>query len=126
MSIFRVQSKKVLDKGTRFVGVQLPQQLSSFLSLYSIANGSTKTAVLSDIVEAWVKQQQKLTNEESLIVKLIARAKVELDSRKTKGVKGPYSATNLLSTELRKELKRKGFTTALIDRIINELKDAEN
>ena len=75
-------TNKVSTSESRFVGVFIPQQTNSFLSLYAVSNRVSKSSLIRGILKTWIegKPTEKLTQE--LISNITARLQREWKDKK--------------------------------------------
>src|SRR3990167_8702010 len=79
MTIFKIRSKDFV-KG-KLVGVEIPQQLHSYLALFTLAKGVTKSAVLRNLIQKWYENIP--TSEDELIEILMYEFRIQFQVRKT-------------------------------------------
>ena len=81
MKILKTKQKKTSSEG-RFMGAYLSPQIDSYLSLYSIAKGLTKSMILRGLMQQWYSKERKANSEYQLIQKIIGTAQHEFEIRK--------------------------------------------
>ena len=113
------------EKGTilnsKFVGVWLPQQTNSFLSLYALCKGLTKSQIIRGNVNAWVEEIKQDYPVRDLIPVLIGKYQEEWDDKKR-----PYKAElpnrfNIFKEDLFVYLDRKGLDETDVSQIVEGL-----
>lgn len=115
MAIFKIKSKEVAKTMNVMVGVYLPQPVHSFLSLYCLANETSKTTLIKNLVLEWTAFENEKGSEE-LINKLIKKANEQyLLSKK----RCPATTWEGFQTILQRELEGKDLDKTLIKIIIN-------
>lgn len=112
-------------KTSKFVGAHVPANLFTYLSLYVIVNGTSKTEVLKDVLEEWFQDvsttqasQKDLLKE---VVKYILVPKWE-ESKLSKVLVPKWKESKLSKDKFiiqsREELKKQGFNDSLISNLI--------
>lgn len=102
-------------KGHKLVGANIPSQVFDYLTLYSIARGKSKSAILNSLIEKWKREDAGIYSIQSLrndiVSKLIANFK---------------SQTKLNISEFKEESERvlhsKGLDEQHITYILKHLK----
>ena len=118
MSIFKVKSKEVKEDGTRFVGVHLPLQISSYLYLHCLAKGFTISSVLSEVIKDWVYSRKIELIQKELIQELLSKTQEKWDeSQKIH----PAMQLVVFQNNVIRELESKGIEKEIIKTIINSL-----
>jgi hypothetical protein len=107
----------------KFVGVYVSQQIYSYLMLYTVAVGITKSVILRELIESWKKNQSKHDNEESLIKMLISKINMQWKIEKSIHHDADFAT---YKDKLNKELKKRGMSLEHIDEIINKITDGKN
>jgi len=106
---------KVRNKGTpapgKFVGVYLSLQINSYLSLYALSLGITKSTIVRGEMEEWYKS--KIFSTKELIRELINRIELP-DSKDAEYI--------YFKKKLKIELKQKGISENDIKAILLALK----
>lgn len=119
MGVFKKNIAKKNGKDTIFVGANVPLQANMYLTLYSLATGTSKSQLIANLT----KQFQETFQEEistADLVKLVAANGVkllELESKKTN-----FSSIKFFN-EMKKELLKKGVLSETADLIIINIKD---
>jgi hypothetical protein len=103
---------------TRHTGVQLPRTAFSYLTLYALSKGTTRTQILREIVEDWISNQSEQDLLSGVVEKV--RRKWILEKANT-----PHLGAGRLFEEfkikLKKELQKKEIEEDKIDLILNNL-----
>ena len=115
MSVLKVEYKKKTLVDSKLVGVHLPQQVASYLTLYSLAHGITKSIVVRKEIQDWYNKQSE--TEEELIKLLIKRAKEQQE----KLAESSTLHTGLFKRKLGIDLKHKGISKEHIETILTAL-----
>ncbi len=115
---------------SKFVGVYLPRQICSYLSLYALGTGVSKSKIMRDCIEKWYQGNQRTSSIESLISKLADEAQKEWDARKAIH---RYEWGNKIDTafdfykrEFMTKLERKGIDQEHIKQILGQLNNEED
>lgn len=71
-----ILSKRLKKEGNAafMIGTYIPKRLATFLSLYCLAHGKTKTSVIKALLNNWVKRNQDKESEDELIQLIVQRA----------------------------------------------------
>jgi len=104
MSILKQHFKRKRDEVASLVGVYIPKRLASYLSLYCVARGKTKSSILKMLITEWIEQQQERTNLETLINDISNKA-----YNVWKYPKGKRKNFDTFKGELKNELAYKGI-----------------
>jgi hypothetical protein len=51
----------------RYVGAYIPPHVFEFLTLLSLVKGTSKAAIISDILVKWVQREKEITTPNSLL-----------------------------------------------------------
>jgi hypothetical protein len=117
MSILNVKSKR---SNYKLVGVSMPSPYHNYMSLYSIAKKTSKSAILAGLIEEWCKEMTSHKSETQLIVliakEINAKWKIEKITNKRKNF-------DFYKSRLEAELVKKGITKDQIQRIFTKLKE---
>jgi|GEM_PF-2733637 hypothetical protein len=104
-------------KEVAYIGILIPKEVASFLSIYSVANGITKTKVINDLLIKW-KEETLATKSEFEYVKQI----VELSWESWKNYPIKRTTFYAFCYKLRTEFKARGLKPELINLILDKLK----
>ncbi len=117
-------SKKhtVKEKAVKFVGVNLPLPLNSYLTLYSIAMSTSKSPLICNQIEEWKEIQEELMPIEELIDLVVEKAMEECPE-KDKRIEG---ALLYFLKRLKKELVQKGIEDEVIRKILKKVRHEAN
>ena len=122
MSILKVKSKGITTSESKLVGVYMPLQVSSYLSLYALANEGTKSTVVRALIEKWYRSTKSSNPEKELIEKVTKQILALWRIRK---LAQPWETFVDFQAEVIKELEKKGIIPEYIEQIILKLRDAE-
>lgn len=126
IDIFKIRKSKPSgkDRYGKFVGAMLPPQADTYLSLYSLHRKISKGAILREVIDKWMEQQQKEMNELQIIDSLIDR--VEREWEVYRAVVGKERANwDKFRTELERELSNKGIQPDIIASIMDNASHEE-
>jgi hypothetical protein len=110
-----IQKKKMHDK--RMVSAWMPKELSNYLTLHSIAVGTTKSKVVLYLLEEW---QSKGKSDRDLIEEIAAR--VNMHWKATRAVDPEFDFKKFILS-LEEELIKKGLEQTSIDDIIRRVQN---
>lgn len=116
MVILKRKFKKKEDTSS-LVGVVLPARLATYLTLFCLAHGKTKSSVIKDLLSNWVDQSETEKSFDYLINAIAARSYNIWAVDKEKKMN-----FNTFKNSLKYELKKKGLAP-FSDRILNRLSD---
>ena len=71
MPVVGIKSKR---EDYRLVGVYLPPRVHDFLTLYTLAEGISKSSLFKMLIDDWVNDQKSIGSEKELLQKLGERA----------------------------------------------------
>lgn len=112
-------SKKntVKEKAVKFVGVNIPLPLNSYLTLYAIATSSSKSALICNQMDEWKETQEELMPIEE-VIKLVVENVMKECPPKSKKIEG---ALIHFLKRVKTELIQKGIEEALINKITKKV-----
>jgi hypothetical protein len=119
MSILKKSLKK-RDENASLVGVYIPKRLASYLSLFSLAKGQTKSSILKALITQWIESKQEKVTIDILVHEIALRAYKSW--KKPVGKRDNFAT---FKTELKNELSFKGLAE-FADRIISIVCDEKN
>ena len=122
MSILKVKSKGITTSESKLVGVYMPLQVSSYLSLYALANEGTKSTVVRALIEKWYRSTKSSNPEKDLINKVSQQI---LALWKLTKLAQPHEKFLDFRLVVINELQRKGLTGFYIEWIMKKLQDEE-
>ena len=114
MSYLTIKYKRANYK---LAGVSLPLPIHNFMVLYTLAKGTTKSKLLTRLIQEWLAQEKIKNSEERLIREIIKRTN---DIRKHQ--KEPMSLAKYKDV-IQGELIYKGLSIEQTDKILNGIKD---
>lgn len=114
--------KKLNPEGTKevtFVGILVPKEVSSFLLLYTLAEGVTKTSVILDLLGKW--KDSRTETESDFVNKIVQRSLHEWHHY-------PFRKTSFYAFchQLRLQFKNAKLEQRIIDLIIKQLINEKN
>lgn len=120
MSIFKIRNKRAPIIPRKLVGAYLSQRVNSYLSLYALSKGITKSTVIRNQIEEWHRAESIMYPTEKLVEIIIDKIKPIWKLRK----KSPCSTSdlNLFRRNLKIELIKKGINEVDIIVILTALK----
>jgi hypothetical protein len=103
MAILKNNSKRTEHK---LVGASLPLPVHSYLTIYTLAKGLSKTKIIKPIIEEWVDKHKQKETEIQLIKEIINRYQLQW-----KLIKSSHPMNNLIEFKkcVEHELKEKGL-----------------
>lgn len=104
----------------KLVGASLPLQVHSYLTLYCLAKGVSKTKIIKGLLENWIACQVTThgTSPAELVLCIIKRAGVQWKARKASG----KMSFKEFKESLQAELTEKGVSEDVIASILNGIK----
>lgn len=115
MSLLKAQKKR---EGYRLVGVSIPLQDHNYLTLYALAHDTTKSRILSDQINKWIRVHKNEKSEKILMCEILRRIgniwKAEKSNKKGKTCKQFKEA-------LTQELSYKGIADPYLSQILNSI-----
>ena len=115
MSILKAHSKAEMQK---FTGVFVPQCIFSYISLYILAKGISRSDLLRNMMEKWVEETKSQTQDKELIQDILHKVRLQwkLEKSLTPGLQ-----LFVYKKKLEKELTSKGVEAGTVAIILNEL-----
>lgn len=120
MVILKRKIKKKQDSDSNLVGVFIPTRLATYLSLYCLATGKTKSSIFKTLISDWQEEQEKTNNFDELVYRIAIRS---YNIWKNPNGKRDNFAT--FKSQLRNELEFKGLGV-YVNRIISIISDEKN
>lgn len=115
MPLLKAENKR---NDYRLVGVSLPPQVHSYLSLYASAKGTKKASIFKELLLNWIAEQRSFEPDEELIEQVIHRGQLQWKLLKAKN---PDSDIRVFKAELKLELAGKGILPKYVDSIMKEI-----
>lgn len=103
----------------KLVGAYMPPRVISYLVLYGVANGLSKSKVLRNVVEEWIKEQQTQSPIKNLITDIAKIIKTKWKKERLSGGRN-VSFTNFMQ-DVERELLEKGISEVYVKLIIAEV-----
>jgi len=118
-NIFKLKNQGTVE--SRFIGAQLPCRFHSYLTLYSLAKGVSKTLIIKGLLEDWIQEKKEWGFSAESLMDLIATWIYE---------KSQYELNqDRFLKKAKLELHRKGLNSFQVETIfqrIIELNDTKN
>jgi len=115
MSLFGINSKR---KDYRLMGAHLSLWVHSYMTLYALAKGTSKSKLIITLIEDWVVKEKEKASSEDLINELVKRLTIKWKGLKT----SKYNITFVeYTTDIQVELIKKGISEKDVNRIIEKL-----
>jgi len=112
-------NKKLSQKNEerKFVGANVPLQVSSYLSLYALCMQTSKSGLITEAILLWQERAEKTTPEPLLIdsLMIVIKAQFVADT--------PKKGDSSFVSRLKKELEKKGIENRVIDAILKRFLD---
>ncbi len=118
MTLIKKHTKVARSKEASFIGLYVKKEVASFLNLYSLAKGITKSEIMSKLISDWKYDRLRDCTDDELITE-IAKSSLEAFHTLPKRNTTFYSFCNML----RVELKNRGLTQTVIDEIVKQTTD---
>jgi hypothetical protein len=98
--------------------VVVEDSLCSYLLLYTLAKGCSKTLIIKELLQKW-SATQKVNNPENLLLQdLIKRIGTEYSKAY---LINPHLTLTQFKKEVKRELQKKGLKDKLIEQILKEV-----
>ena len=120
MSVLKIESKR---KEYKLVGVSLPPREHTYMSLYCMAKGITKTTILKSQIEDWICVRKK-QNPEIELIKEVARRVIQ--EWREEHQQTPTLTFTQYKKNVKEELFKKlpvNYITAILQEITNYAKN---
>ncbi len=114
--IFGKKHAKTKEVGNKMVGVLLPPNSALYITMFVMANNTTKTAVLADVITKWITDTEVKNPMEQLVLKLKNNLETEWEDAK-KGKIRLHDFKARAETELLKKGLPKEFIKAILSKI---------
>ena len=115
---------------SKFAGLYLSRQICSYLSLYALGTGVSKSKIMRDSIEKWYRNNQRMLPIQNLILKLAEEVQKEWDAKKAihryEWGDKIDTAFNFYKQELVTKLEKKGIDQGYIDQILKQLHNEED
>ena len=122
MVLLKTKTRERGIEDTSLIGFKIQKDISSFLSLFCLAKGITKTSILTKLLKDWIiSEQQKKITKERLLNSISERA---FDTWKNLPKKN-RSFQGFLNS-LRIEFHFKGIDDKYIDQILEKVQDEKD
>ena len=118
MSVLPIKYKR---EGYKLAGVSLPLPAHNYLVLYTLAKGTTKSKILTNLINNWIKRQKEKEPEEKLIRLIIQRGNDEWKIEKANN--GDFTSFEEYKDALHVELAHKGLNKEQLALIIKGIKE---
>jgi predicted DNA-binding protein len=115
-SIFKVSKTK--SDNSKLVGANMPLQVHSYLTLYSLAKGTTKTLIIKELLTNWIEKQRAKEEDWMLIDEIVRRVNVKWGAIKEQS----DTTFQQFKVTLRQELLDRGIEERNIKSILQKLK----
>jgi hypothetical protein len=118
MGILKKSCKSVLKKdASTFLGLRIPKKEASYLALYCLANGKSKTSIVHKLLFKWITDAVQKGNTEDFLIDEI----VEKVSQIWKDTPKRNINNTSFKSNLSLEFKYKGLDPSIADIIIKKL-----
>ena len=112
---------KVTASQSKFVGVWLSQQTNSFLSLYALSKGISKSKIIRDDINTWVEETKQEYPVRDLIAVLIGKYQEEWEGKRRIYKLEVSSRFDIFREDLTIYLHQKGLEGSDISEILEGL-----
>jgi hypothetical protein len=112
---------KYKREGYKLAGVSLPLPAHNYLVLHSLAKGTTKSKILTRLINNWIKRQKEKEPESTLIHEITQRCNDEWRIRKANN--GDFDSIIDYKKGVTDEFINKGLTEAQVYNIIKGIKE---
>lgn len=112
---------KYKREGYKLAGVSLPLPAHNYLVLYTLAKGITKSRILTNLINNWIKRQKEKEPEEKLFKDIAQRCSETWKIKKANN--GDYISFKEYKKELYDEFTNKGLTDEQFASILKGIKE---
>jgi len=109
------------NKDVKFVGVHLPLQVNSYLTIYALANSISKSAIILEELKEWKTIQEEIISIDEMLDLIAGKAIGTFKEMKSK----PEFHAGKFFNSLNKELETKGIDIVTIEKILKKVRDAK-
>jgi len=120
MSILKKNTKKTKIVATSYLGLYLPKELATYLTLYSLATGRSKTSIVIQQMKRWTAMNDELTPIDELLQTIVIKS-----FEKWNHPVGKRENFNTFKSMLKIELRNRSIEQH-IDKIIELLEYEKN
>ena len=121
MPILRKDSTRKED--FKLIGVSVRRWVHEYLTLYTLAKGSTKSILLRQMVEQLLIEQREINTDAILIKEISDKLNYIRYEDRVRGVKLSFEK---YKEEVLVELRKRGLKESYIEIIMSQLKDEED
>jgi hypothetical protein len=118
MSLLPIKYKR---EGYKLAGVSLPLPAHNYLVLHSLAKGTTKSKILTRLINNWIKRQKEKEPESTLIHEITQRCNDEWRIKKANN--GDFVSITDYKKGLEQEFANKGLTDTQFIAILKGIKE---
>jgi hypothetical protein len=115
MVILKAHSKK---EPTKFIGAFLPQWIHGYFAMYTLAKGVSKSELIRNLIEEWIKQQRLIVTDKELLDDILHNVRQEW---KLERIGTPTAKLCDFKISIRAELKSRGLGIEQIETILKEI-----
>lgn len=108
-------------EGYKLAGVSLPLPAHNYLVLYTSAKGTTKSKILTTLINNWIKRQKEKEPEEKLLKDITQRCNEMWRIKRANS--GKFASFLDHKNELATEFEKKGLNEVQIYAIIKGIKE---
>jgi imidazoleglycerol phosphate dehydratase HisB len=117
MPILKAESKRL---GYKYVGVSVSSWVFEYLTLYTLAKGTTKAKMYKVLIELWIKNHRAEEDDTVLIKEIVQRLN---NQRKIDRANKVIIPLDKYKKEAEKELLEKGLKNSYVQLIIADLEE---
>jgi hypothetical protein len=119
MSLLTVKYKR---EGYKLAGTSLPLPAHNYLALHTLAKGTTKSKIITNLINNWMSKQREKEPVGKLIQDIIARVQTQWRIKKTVDAELTFAG---YKEQIAFELEKKGLLADQIDMVLRGLKEKE-
>ncbi len=119
LKVLKVPSSRTEHK---LIGASLPARIHAYLTLYSLAKGTTKSRVIKELLDGWITVQREKEPDRVLIEEVIARINLQWKIEKDTNPNHDYTKFRMGLTE---ELSDRGINEKYISLIMSQIKRSD-
>ena len=115
MRLLRVESTR---KPHKLIGVSARTDTHEYITLYSLAKGTTKSKIFRMLLEDWMRHQRGVETDDMLLDELLQRVNIRREEEK---IRGKFTTDISFKESIRTELKLKGLKEIYVEWVLKHM-----